>query len=218
MKNNKIVLSLLGLSLTGMASVDTAKTKLPEAKVADKPAVKVSADLKIRVVDAFEVMQKSLLGAEITKELSDTNQKWAAEITLKGKELEQELMAFDSKKVTMSESAREKEERRLAKAKRDYQVSIEEKNQEFQMMQAKSSERMLKEVRDNSTIVARAENIDVIVDRTTGQILYSSESANVTGKLIDAMNIKFAANQKATATPATMLADNKKAGASTAAA
>ncbi len=218
MKNNKIVLSLLGLSLTGMASVDKV-TKVPEAKVADKPAVKVaSPDLKIRVVDAFEVMQKSLLGAEITKELSDTNQKWAAEITLKGKELEQELLAFDSKKVTMSESAREKEERRLTKAKRDYQVSIEEKNQEFQMMQAKSSERMLKEVRDNSTIIARAENIDVIVDRTTGQILYSSESANVTNKLVDAMNIKFAANQKATATPATVLADNKKTGAHTAAA
>lgn len=212
MKNNKIVLSLLGLSLTGMASVDTAKVAKAEAKVADKAVVKAaSSDLKIRVVDAFEVMQKSLLGAEITKELSDTNQKWAAEITQRGKELEQDLLAFDSKKVTMSESAREKEERRLAKAKRDYQVSIEEKNQEFQMMQAKSSERMLKEVRDNSTIVARAENIDVIVDRTTGQILYSSESANVTGKLVDSMNAKFVANQKATATP--MLADNKKAGA-----
>jgi len=211
MKNNKIVLSLLGLSLTNLVLADATKSviKAPEPKISDKVATKLSPELNIRIVDAFEVMQKSSLGSEITKELAETNQKWAAEITLKGKELEQELLAYDSKKVTMSESAREKEEKRLVKAKRDYQVSVEEKNQEFQVMQAKSSERILKEVKETATTIAKADGLDVIVDKTTGQILYSSAKADVSDKLIDAMNTKYAANKKATAT----LADNKKSAA-----
>jgi Skp family chaperone for outer membrane proteins len=208
MKNNRIILTILGASLVGTALADSkpaAQVKAPEAKVA-AAGDKKGQELNIRVVDAFEVMQKSSLGSEVTLGLSDTNQKMSTEITQKGKEIEQDILAYDSKKATMSEASREKEEKRLVKAKRDYQVLVEEKNQEFQGLQAKASERILKEVRESAATIAQAESIDIIADKTTGQILYSSAKADVSDKLIGAMNTKYAANKKATAT----IADNKK--------
>jgi len=213
MKNNRIILTLLGVSLSSVALADSkigAPAKAPEAKVLSDGPSKKAQDMNIRVIDAFKVMQESALGAEVSKELSETSQKWGAEVTQIGKTLEQDLVSFDSKKATMSDAAREKEEKRLVKAKRDYQILVEEKNQEFQAMQAKASERILKEVRETSATIAQAESLDLVIDRTTGQILYSSPKADVSDKLISGMNTKYAANKKATTT----LADNKKSSAS----
>lgn len=191
MKNVKV--ALLGLALTsGCALADTSKI---EGLVTAKD---VTLDLKIRYVDAFEVMQNSKLGVQMGQELVETNKKWAEEINKRGRELEQELVSYEGKKSTLSADARDKQEKYLAKAKREYQSYVEERQQDFQKEQAKATEKVLKEVKESASLVAKAEKIDVIVDKMTGQVLYNSPKADFSDKIIVSMDKKHAA-PKATA-------------------
>lgn len=209
MKNTKTLVALLSLLVTANCAAEPkdkdVKTNINVENLVTS-SENVKFDLKIRYVDAFEIMQKSKLGAQTAQELMETNKKWAEELTGKGKALEQEMMAFKSKESTMSDAAREKEGKRLTKAKRDYDAYVEEKNQDFQREQAKATEKILKEVRESASLVAKADGIDVVVDKMSGQVLYNSTKADYSDKIVASMDKKFTS-----AKPATAVADNKKA-------
>lgn len=197
MKNSKVALLAVAMS-SGLILADTSKV---EALVNNKD---VNFDLKIRYVDAMEIIQNSKVGMKTGQELMDTQKKWADEINTRGKELEKEMVAYEAKRSTMSEASRDKQDKYFAKAKRDYQAYVEEKQADLQKEQAKANDKIFKEVRESAAIVAKAENIDVIVEKMSGQVLYNSSKADFSSKIIANMDKKQAAPK------ATAVADAKK--------
>lgn len=174
------VFSFLAVASDKKAPVSTEKTASTD----------VHADLRVRYVDAFEIMQKSKLGKQEAEKLSDLNKKWTEEITAKGQKLEQEARTFESKKTTMSESAGQSEAKRLAKDKRELEARVQECQQDFQVAQQKATENILKEVRECATLVAKAEGLDVVIDKMSGQVLYSSAKAECSNSVIALMDKK----------------------------
>ncbi len=170
-----------------------------------KSGLDVHLDLKVRYVDAFEIMQKSKLGLAEAEKLQEMNKNWTEEITAKGQKLEQEARAFEAKKTTMSEAAAQAEAKRLAKDKRDLEARVQECQQDFQMAQQKATERILKEMRECATQVAKAEGLDVIIDKMTGQVLYSSPQSECSNSIIALMDKKSPA-----ATPTKVASTPKK--------
>lgn len=196
MKKN-ITLFTLGLLLSGSVVADAPKQEATQ--VAKK-------DVRIGYVDAFKIMQESKFGSQTGEELMKTQKAWAEEINQRGKDFEQARMAFERKRPTMSQDAIIKEESRLKKEQIELQAYIEEKNQEFQRQQTKATESILAQIKEAAAEVAKTEKLDVVVDKTTGQTLWSSDQADLSNKLIACMDKKFSANSK------NMVADNKKSG------
>lgn len=205
--NTKRSYLALALLLTTAAFSYAADVK---SVIADKNGS--LAELNIRVIDAFEVMQHSKAGQQLALDLQETNKQWTQEIAERGQKLEKELKEYEAKKATLSESAREKEEKRLTKAHRDHQLFVEEKKQDFQTKQAKATEQMFKEMKDSAAAVAKAEHVDLIVDKATGQVLYNSPKADLTNKLVADLDKKHDVKvaQQKTTKPATAVADASK--------
>lgn len=202
MKSTKRLLSLCFL-LSSIAIADVPK-KNDEMKMNTEGLVGAEKrDLKIGYVDAFKIMQESKFGIQTGEELMATNKKWSDEIGARGRELEQDMMNYEKKKHTMGEESRIREENRLKKAQIDYKAYVEEKNQEFQRQQQKATEAILAQVKDAAAEVARVEKLDVVIDKTTGQVLWNSAKADLSEKIIASMDKKFTG-------PKTAVADNKK--------
>lgn len=196
MKKN-ISLFTLGLLLSGSVIAEAPKAEV--APVAKK-------DVRIGYVDAFKIMQESKFGSQTGEELMKTQKAWAEEINQRGKDFEQTRMAFERKRPTMSQDAIIKEESRLKKEEIELRAYIDEKNQEFQRQQTKATESILAQIKEAAKEVAKTEKLDVVVDKTTGQTLWSSDEADLSNKLITCMDKKFSSTSK------NMVADNKKAG------
>lgn len=206
MKSTKGLLSLCFL-LSSIAIADVPKkndeTRMNTTEgLVGAPEMKRD-NLKIGYVDAFKIMQESKFGVQTGEELMATNKKWSEEIAAKGREIEQDMMNYEKKKHTMGEESRIREENRLKKAQIDYKAHVEEKNQEFQRQQQKATEAILAQVKDAAAEVARVEKLDVVIDKTTGQVLWNSTKADLSDKIIASMDKKFT-------TPKITVADNKK--------
>lgn len=192
MNKNRYILAV-ALLLSSSVFADTPKNETPARK-----------DLKIGYVDAFKIMQESKFGSQAGEELMKTQKAWAEDLNQRGKDFEQARMNFERKRPTMSQDAIIKEESKLKKEQIELQAFVEEKNQEFQRQQAKATESILNQVKEAAAEVARTEKLDVVVDKTTGQVLWNSVQADLSDKIIASMDKKFTSSSK------TMVADNKK--------
>jgi Skp family chaperone for outer membrane proteins len=95
---------------------------------------------------------------------------------------------FQEKASMMSEDAREKEQKRLVKMERDFKIKAQEYEEDFKVSMQKATEKLSKEVDDAVYQYARSNKIDVVVDKWTGRVIYSSQENEPTGEIVALMN------------------------------
>lgn len=211
------------LLLSGIPLIASQKVTTPQTATvfADLTKTDVRIDLNVRVVDAFKIMHESDLGKEVSDLLASTNDKYQQELGGLQNQIQQDMANFQSKAATMSETSRERTAKNIKKAQVELELLAKERQEDFQVLQQKQTEKMLTAIRESAKEVAARDGIDIITDKATGQVLYSSEKADLSNSLVKSMNTQFAANKAKTATAqakpaaapttATAKADTKKA-------
>jgi outer membrane protein len=208
--SGKIMLaSAMLVSLAQAATTDVAKN----INVSDVvSSLESKADLKIRFIDTFDAMRSSKEGQEVSKELENKRKELAKNIEAEEKKVAQAMTEYRGKASTLSDVARNKEEQKLTKMKRDYEAMVQGSEEELKLVMQQKTEMLAKEVDKAVTQIAKAEGLDAVVDRMSGRVIYASQKGDFTEKITREMNkqyeVKLASSKGAKAS--TTVASNKK--------
>ncbi len=174
--------TLATLSLGGTVFADTAVKKETKGEL--------KTDLKVRYIDTFTAMRSSELGKEEATKLEQTAKDKTTSIQAKGQSVAKRVKEYEAKAPTMSDAAREKEEKELVAAKRDYEHERNSAEEDMKLASQRATEKLLKDLESAVQEIALAEKLDVIADGATGKLLYASEKADYTAKVVEKMNKK----------------------------
>jgi Skp family chaperone for outer membrane proteins len=224
MKNRVLVLTGLCVGLMSVAVAQDKNIVVAPAKVDKKELsatdILASSDMKvdasIMFVETFTVMGDSETGMLARKEIEAKRDLASQEVQVKSKDFEKAKNEYITKATTMSDAAREKEEKNLIKKERDLKNFVTEKEEELKLDMQMATEKLAHEMEAAVIELAQQENIDVVFDKMTGRAIYVSQTFDFTDKVIERVNekhhLKLAQNKKdANNDAALKIADNKKA-------
>lgn len=176
---------------------------LPAVMIADQKkevasTIDVSGDLlklekanpKIAVIDEMTIMRTCEQGQKITQELESKRQELAVKAEGSEKKLQEEVKNYQAKAPAMKQEARDAEQQRLTKLGMDHESLLKSCEAEFKLAVNQATERIGREVEDVATKIAQQEGVDLLIDKSTGRVLYASDKADLTGKTIHALNAK----------------------------
>lgn len=202
------------LSVVVIAGVSVVRTKdepktdvkvsAPLAAKSSEPKFDVAhTDLKIRYVDVFGAMRESREGGEAAAKVEERRLELAKNIEAKVKKLEVAATDFKTKSSTMNETARTKKEREVVDMKRDYDLLLQDSEEEMKVVMQQVTEALAKEVEKAVTELAKKDGLDAVVDKVTGRTIWSSEKGDLTLQVVQSMNknyaYKLAHNEKSAA-------------------
>jgi Skp family chaperone for outer membrane proteins len=171
----------------------------------------ITLDITVKFIEALTVMGEGDPGLEQRQALEAKRNLSSQEIQEESRDFEKAKNDYIAKSTTMSDPAREKEEKKLVKMERDIKNLVAEKEDELKLDMQLATETLARELETAVAQLAKEENIDVVFDKMTGRAIYVSEKLDYTAQAIDRVNknhqVKLA--QLAKAENATKLAENK---------
>lgn len=219
MKNRMLVLVGLCAGLMGnvVAEDKNVSAKQQEAKKSELTIsdVMTGRDIKLDAhvvfVETFTVMGEGEPGQIERKNIENKRDMATQEIQEESKKFEKAKTEYMSKATMMSDSAREKEEKKLMKMERDIKNLVTEKEEELKMDMQLATEKLAQDMESVVVELAQQENIDIVFDKMTGRAIYVSADFDITDKVIKRVNekhqIKVAQSQKVESS--VTVADNK---------
>ncbi len=172
----------------------------------------IVVDAKIAFVDSFAIMGECQEGQKARKDIEAKRDLATQEIQNDSKAFEKAKADYLAKSTMMSDSAREKEEKKLIKMERDLKNLVAEKEEELKLDMQIATEMLAHGLEAGVAKLAQNEKFDVIFDKMTGRAIYVADNFNLTEKAIKEVDknyqIKLAQNSKAEAA-STKVADNK---------
>ena len=172
---------------------------------------KVTVDAAIGFVESFTIMGECVEGQKARKDIEAKRDLATQEIQDESKRFEKAKTDYVAKSTTMSDSAREKEEKKLMKMERDIKSLVAEKEEELKLDMQIATETLAQGLEAGVAKLAKNENLDVVFDKMTGRAIYVSEKFDYTSEALTEINknyeVKLAQNKQAE--NATKVADNK---------
>lgn len=212
MKRNVIGLGLvLGVSMIVAIAPESPKVLAAPVFEDKKASVK---SLNIEVMDVFAAMREGEEGAEVTAKLDLKRQELGKDLEGDGKKLEQAKVEFKSKASTMNDSARAKKEQEIVRMNRDFESKVQGCEEELKIAMQEVTEKLARRVEESVTEYAKKNELDLVFDKVTGKIVYTSGKADCTESIIQGMNKNFKArlarNEKSAASTITLASSSKK--------
>jgi len=185
--NKKTIVSLVCFSLL-------SGTCLADQPVKPKGA-SVNPDIKTRVIDSQELMAKTEKGKKTADELQETYKKLAEDVQNQNKELKKAVRDLEQKKGMLSKEAFEKEQEAIL-AKRDRLGTMSREYEEkYRRAAQRATEDMVEDIVKVVEEIAKAEGLDEVRDKS-GRVLYASNKADYTEKVLKRMDEKYSSDKK----------------------
>lgn len=183
-KNILIALSVLCISTQVLSDVKV-ETKTAASKNVNDALDTLSKDagLKVGMVSSFDCMGKCKLGDKARKEMAEEQEVLVKGYQAKQKELDDAVEQFKSKAAMLSEEARQSEEKRVMKMKRDLEELGQEAQQKLQMVMQRKTESLAKEFEESVVAYGEKEKFDFIFDQS-GRVVYAAPSKNITSEIV----------------------------------
>lgn len=148
-------------------------------------------DLKVRYIDMYAAMRESKEGAEVSKELENKRKEYAQALETEEKQLNQAMTEYRNKSSMLSESARSKEEQRIAKLKRDYEAKAKNNEEDLKLIMQQKTEHLGRKIEKAVAEIAKRDGLDAVVDKVTGRVIYTSNTSDCTMKITEEMNRQY---------------------------
>ncbi len=186
-------------SLALLASKD-AKSDVKDTRDAKgivvKPSIAVVSG-RVGYVSSASVVNDSKIGKQIKGELGNKLEDSNKEVQAREQEVSKTLAAYKTKESTLTDSAREGEQAKLMRMRRELDAIVQEKEEDFKRLQQKANDRLTKEALETAAELARAEGLDAVVDIDSGKALYVASGANHTSAFVELINKHFDAEEEA---------------------
>lgn len=152
---------------------------------------------KAGYVSSVAVINESKMGKKIKGELDAKFKASGMEVQKREQEITKALTDYKARETTLSDAARETEQAKLMKMRRDFEAMVQEKDEELKRLQQKYNDQLTKEALQVAAEIGKAKDLDAVIDTDTGKVLYvassvdySAEFTSIMNKHYDAENIK----------------------------
>lgn len=213
MKKNMLATTALCVVLFSNSISAEATKQNKSLSTADFLGDDITIDATIGFVDSFAIMGDCKEGQKARQEIESKRDLASNEIQEESRKFEKAKSDYVSKSTTMSDAAREKEEKKLIKMERDIKTLVAEKEEDLKADMQAATEMLAQGLDAGISKLAKNEHLDVIFDKMTGRAMYVSEKFDFTTKAIKEVDknydVKLA--QAKQAETALKVADNKAA-------
>jgi outer membrane protein len=147
------------------------------------------SQVKIGVVNAQEILQKTKKGVEIQKRLEQLQVKKQQELQTKQddiKKLEKEVLS-----PALNQETREKKTLELQNKRKNLKRFIEDAQNEIQRESQKELVELEKAVMPLIDQIGKAKGFTIVFDITRPGIVYFDEAIDITGEVVKAFDAKF---------------------------
>lgn len=189
-----------GTATTSTTNQTVEKTRLavqaevapetPKTSFAHQLADAAKQGQKIAFIDSVQAMRESFDGQMATKEIQAKKEELSKTVQEEEQKIGQSINGFRERSAMLSEAARAKEEKRLVKAKQDFESLVQECEEELKMVMQKLTEPLARDLDEVVAAVGKELQLDAIIDGSTGRVVYAADKVNVTSTLVDRMNKK----------------------------
>lgn len=157
------------------------------------------SESKVGYISSNEVINSSKVGKEIKGKLDAAFKKSGAEVQAAEQKITTAVNDYKVKEAAMSDIAREAEQAKLMKMRRDFEAMVQEKDEEIKRLQAKLNEQLTKEALETAGDLAKDKGLDVVVDTDSGKVMYVASNVNYTNEFTKRMNENFDAKSNKSA-------------------
>lgn len=147
------------------------------------------SQVKVGVVNAQEILQKTKKGVEIQKRLEQLQEKKQTELQTKQEEikkLEKEVLS-----PALNQETREKKSLDLQTKRKNLKRYIEDAQNEIQRASQKELVELEKAVMPLIDQIGKSKGFTIIFDITRPGIVYFDQAIDITGEVIKAFDAKF---------------------------
>jgi outer membrane protein len=160
-------------------------------------AFSASGPDKIGVLDMQKVLDTSSAGKQAQAEIQKKGKEMEAELKKRGTDLEEARKELEREAMVMSKEMRLEKERNFRIAQEDFKILQKQYLEDFRAFEFKLVQRIQKDTLELVDDMGKKEGYVLIVEKREGGVLYFPGSIEVTDKLIQVYNTRFAAAEKA---------------------
>lgn len=157
--------------MAGIFLLSCASLSVASPAVAPKP-------MDIVFVDSFQAMRECQEGKKVGKELDTVREKLSKEIQQDAQKLAAQEKELQGKLPTMKKEAADREQRKLAKNRRELEDRVRDGEEELKIMMQNKTEALAAKVEEGIVEVAKRKGVDAVIDKMTGRVLYTKEDNN----------------------------------------
>ena len=151
-----------------------------------------AADIaKIGVVDFQKILQNSSAGKYAQAEINKKGKQMESELAKKGAGIEDRKKQIEKESLVMSKEMREEKQREIRIQINDLKVMQKRFTQEFKAFENRLVQRIRKDVLKIVDGIGKSEGYLMIVERKTGEVLYTPTSVDITDAFIQNYNKTF---------------------------
>jgi len=152
-------------------------------------SVFVFSQVKIGVIDAQQIIEKTKKGTQIQKKLENWQKKKQQELLTMQEEIKK--LEKDVMSPALNNATRESKSLELQTKKTQLKRTYEDAQREFQLASQKELMALEKELIPLIQNVGKAKGLTVIFDRARSGIVYLDKAVDITGDVIKAVDAKF---------------------------
>ncbi|MBC8246316.1 MAG: OmpH family outer membrane protein [Deltaproteobacteria bacterium] len=146
---------------------------------------------KIGVVDFQKILQNSSAGKYAQAEINKKGKQMESELAKKGAGIEERKKQIEKESLVMSKEMREEKQREIRIQINDLKVMQKRYTREFKAFENRLVQRIRKDVLKIVDEIGKTEGYLMIVERKTGEVIYSPTSADITDAFIQNYNKTF---------------------------
>jgi len=149
----------------------------------------VFSEVKIGVINAQEIMEKTKKGNQVQKKLE--NLQTAKRKQLQTKQQELEKLEKELNSPALNADTRAKKTRQIQDKRIELQRMVEDAQNEMRQESQKELFELQKEIMPLIQEIGRAKGFTLILDMTSSGIAYFDQSVDITAEVIKAVDAKF---------------------------
>jgi len=148
---------------------------------------------KIGVLDFQNILQNSSAGKYAQAEISKKGKQMESELAQKGAGIEEKKKQIEREALVMSKEMREEKQREIRIQINDLKAMQQRYTREFKEFENRLVQRIRKDVLKMVDEIGKSEGYLMIVERKTGEVIYTPTSVDITDAFIKKYNKTFSA-------------------------
>jgi len=150
----------------------------------------LAADAKIGFINVREIIQTSNAGKKAGEELKKVAERKQSEISSAEKELKGLKEDLAKKSSVMTAAARREKETKYQKSLRDYQLLVNDANEDLQKKDQEIFQKLMPEILKIIRSIAEKEKYTLIIDVATMPVPYFDKTTDLSKRVIEEYNKK----------------------------
>jgi outer membrane protein len=157
-------------------------------------ALSLYAQQKIGYIDSQKILSSYQKAQEVKREFDNKVKEWKDEITRRQQELEKLQKNLQTQSFMLTEEARLRKMEEIEKKKTDLETFINDiyrKEGKAELLNKELMQPLLQEIDTVVSEIAKEEGFSLILDASTGVVIYADDMYDITDRIIETLKNKY---------------------------